>query len=219
MSRQLTAFGPQQLPNWLGIPRWQCDRAVRLGLIPGPDRASGRWSRALADTIRERLDHVVETTGSVPDMGATRAAEHLTARLGIEVTPDAVTELARHGTLRTVGTYKDHPLYDGRDIEDFEDHSALQAAGEAGQQLQRDEAANRLGVREVDVRHLDRAGYLVPVRYARSRWQPRHAAPCVPLYRAGDVTALQERDDIDWPAVRAAVGPGRRSPFAALQDR
>ena len=32
-------FGPVQLADHLGLARWQLDRALAGGLIPGPDRA------------------------------------------------------------------------------------------------------------------------------------------------------------------------------------
>ncbi|MFE9341320.1 hypothetical protein [Streptomyces sp. NPDC007063] len=211
-------FGPQQFPDYLGLHRWQFDRAVQAGVIPPPDRARGRWSRAAVDAVRARLEDVRAAVGEVPDVGAERAAAYLAERLRVAVSPDAVAELARQGRVRTVDTYRGHPVYDGRDLERIEDLAVVVEAGRVGQQLARGEVAERLGVREVDVRHLERAGYLVPVRYVLSRWQRRREAPSVPLYRLGDVLALQERDDIGWEAVRAAVAPGARSPFAALPD-
>ncbi|WP_405802550.1 hypothetical protein [Streptomyces sp. NBC_01187] len=212
-----SSFGPRQLAEHLGIPEWQFDRARRLDRVPAPDRARGRWSRATVEDIAPRLDEVVEAAGSVPDMGAVRAAEHLTQRLGMDVTPDAVAELARQGLLRTVEPYKGNNAYDGQDLEALTDRVAVERAGHDGEQLLRDEVAERLGVREVDVRHLVRAGLLTPVRWVRSWHQRRSAAPCVPLYRAADLTALQERHDINWSAVRATPR-GQRSPPTSLPD-
>lgn len=215
-----SSFGPQQFPDFLGMPRWQFDRAVDTGLIPGPDRAGGRWSRATVEEVAGRLEQVREAVGTVPDMGAIRAAEHLADRLGVDVQPDAVHELARQGRVRTVGHYKGHPLYDGRDLEAAEalQLETVREAGRLGHQLLRAAVADRLNIRETDVRHLERAGYLTPVRHTLSPWQRRSDAPTVPLYRLGDVLALEGREDIDWESVRAATQPGCRSPFATLPN-
>lgn len=211
-----SSFGSRQFSVFLGIPEWQFERAVRIGQVPGPDRARRRWSRAAAEATRERLAQITAAAGAVPDMGASRAAEYLTDRLGADITADAVAEMGRQGGLRTVVLYKGHPVYDGRDLEAVTDPAAAREAGRVGRQLMRAEVAEQLGVREVDVRHLDRAGYLPPIRHVRSSWQRRREEPRVPLYRLGDVLALQDRDDIDWKAVHSAVKPGGRSPFAGL---
>ncbi|MEU2086296.1 hypothetical protein ABZ569_31030 [Streptomyces albus] len=211
-----SSLGAQQFPEYLGIPPWQFERALRLGHIPAPDRARRRWSRTVVQQVRDQLAGITAATGAMPDMGATRAAAYLTERFDTEVTADAVAELGRQGALRTADTYKDHPLYNGLDLEQFEDQAAAQEAGRLGRQITRTEAAELLGVRETDIKHLHRAGYLTPTRYAHSRWQRRREDPAVPLYRLGDLHALQDRDDIDWAVVRAVAGPGRRSPFAAL---
>ena len=55
----------------------------------------------------------------MPDLGAVRAAEVLSGRLGLVVTADGVEELARRGLLPVTGSYKDHAVYDGRALEAF----------------------------------------------------------------------------------------------------
>ena len=55
----------------------------------------------------------------MPDLGAVRAAEVLSGRLGLVVTADGVEELARRGLLPVTGSCKDHAVYDGRALEAF----------------------------------------------------------------------------------------------------
>ena len=83
-------FGPVQLADHLGLARWQLDRALADGLIPGPDRPRGRWSAAVADTALAGIGAIRAAAGPVPDLGAVRAAEVLSGRLGLVVTADGV---------------------------------------------------------------------------------------------------------------------------------
>lgn len=213
--RRLRDYGPVQACDRLSLARFQFDRAIAAGLIPPASRPSWRWPAAVIEDAATRVAEIAAAVGSVPDVGAVRAAEVLSARLGIDVTPDAVAELHRMGALPQVGTFKDHPLYCGRALEAFTDTGALALAERAGELLTRDGAAARLGIRRTDLDHLIRAGRVVPAAWGRSSWRSRRHGPDVPLYRAADVDALTGHPDIDWPAVRATP-LGRRSPLAAL---
>jgi hypothetical protein len=51
-------FGPRQLADYLGAFCGQVDRARDFGLLPGPDRARGRWSAAAAEEIRGRWPQI-----------------------------------------------------------------------------------------------------------------------------------------------------------------
>lgn len=217
-TRPLTSYGPVQMGDRLGLARFQVDRALTAGLIPPPARAGGRWSASVVDDLADRADEIRAAVGAVPDLGAGRAAEELSARLGIEVTADAVVELAACGAIPVVGEYKRCPLYCGRTVEQFTDTDAAVAAVRDGELLTADQAAGRLGIRRSDFDHLVRAGLITPAARGRSVFQRRSAAPNVPLYRAGDLTALLARDDVDWDAVRATP-KGKPSPLADLPTK
>ena len=207
-------FGPVQLAAYLGLEQWQLARAVGDGLIPGPDRSRGRWSAPIADAALAGIGVIRAAAGTVPDLGAVRAAAVLSARLGLEVTADGVEELARRGLLPITGYYKDHALYDGRALEAFTDTGAASETTRAGQLRTADQAAEYLRVRRSDLNHLTRSGVLTPVKYGHGRWDRRNEIS-VPLYRTGDLDQLTTRPDIDWAAVRATL-PGRRSPLADI---
>jgi hypothetical protein len=206
--------GPQQAADRLGIEPWRLDRALDLGLIP-PASAAGRWPADVLDTLAARTDEIRAATGTLPDLGAVRAADHLTTRLGVPVGPDTVTELARTGAIRRAGTYKGHPLYNGLDIERFTDRAALDRARQDGRLLDRHAAARPLGVRACDLTHLVRAGLFRPAAHVHSRYQPRSWAPEVALYRAGDLNTLLTDPTLDWTAIRATP-KGRPSLLARL---
>ena len=203
-----------QLATFLGLAQWQLDRAFAAGLIPGPDTPRGRWPAAVADAALARIDQIRAAAGSVPDLGATRAAELLTWRLGLTVTGDGVAELARLDMLPVAGHYKHWPLYDGRALEAFTDAAAAAEATRDGQLRTADESAAYVRIRRSDLEHLVRAGLLVPAGRGHGPFDRRDTFS-VPLYRTGDLDDLAARTDIDWAAVRA-VQAGRRSPLAAL---
>ena len=83
-------YGPVQLADHLGLARWQLDRALAAGLIPGPDRPRGRWSAQVADAALAGIEAIRAAAGTVPDLGAVRAAEILSGRLGVGMTADGV---------------------------------------------------------------------------------------------------------------------------------
>ena len=210
-------FGPVQLATYLGLEPWQLGRAVADGLIPGPDRSRGRWSAPLADAALASIAVIRAAAGSIPDLGAVRAADVLSRRLGLDVTADGVEELARRDLIRVTGYYKDHPLYDGRGLEAFTDAGGVAVeATRAGQLRTADQAARYLRIRRSDLNHLTRSGVLKPVKYGHGPWDRRNEAS-VPLYRTGDLDQLTGRPGIDWAAVRATA-PGRRSPLAAIAE-
>ena len=152
--------------------------------------------------------------GAVPDLGAVRAAEILSARLGVIVTADGVAELSRRGLLARAGWYKNWPLYDGPAIEAFTDPGAAAEASRAGNLHTADDAARYLRIRRTDFDHLTRAGLLAPAEWGHGPWD-RRGTFSVPLYRTADLDHLAARTGIDWPAVRGT--PARhRSPLAAL---
>lgn len=206
-------YGRLQAATRLGLAAFQVDRAVAAGLIPAP--TGSRWPAAVIDEAVARIDAIVAVVGTIPDLGAVRAAVILTDRLGVIVTADAVVELARTGLLPEAGDYRGHTLYDGRALQAFTDTAALARAARDGQLLTRAEAADRLRVRRVDIEHLLAAGLLKVAGWRLSSWQSRRARPEVPLLRAGDLDVLLADPRIDWPAVRAAK-PGRPSPLRHL---
>ena len=209
-------FGPVQLATYLGLEQWQLERAVGDGLIPGPDRSRGRWSAPIADAALANIAVIRAAAGSIPDLGAVRAAGVLSRRLGLEVTADGVEELARQGLLPVTGSYKDHRLYDGRALEAFTGTGAAADATRAGRLRTADQAAAYLRIRRSDLNHLIRSGVLKPVKYGHGPWDRRNETS-VPLYRTGDLDQLTARPDIDWAAVRATA-PGRRSPLAVIAE-
>ncbi len=208
------ARGPVQLAEFLGLERFQVERAARSGDIPAPDRAGGRWSAAVADVLFARAHEIAEAAGYVPDYGAVRMAEELTRLLDVEIWADGVEEMARRGLLPVAGYFKGHVVYDGRAAETFTDAQAAIDAQRAGELRTADESAAYLRIRRADLDHLTRAGLLAPSRYGRGPWD-RKDETSVPLYRAGDLDDLAARADIDWDAVRQ-TRRGQRSPLAAL---
>lgn len=213
--RRARDYGPFQLGERLGLPQWALDRAVADGVIAGPDVAGRRWSAALVDDALARLDAIREAVGTLPNMGAVRAADVLADRFGVTVPGGVLAELDRMGLIPEVGTYRDHPVYDGRALERFHDRAALDRAIRTGRLLTGDEAADYLGVRRVDLDHLVRAGWLDARTYVHSGWQRRRAAPAVALYRVGDLDVIATHPAIDWETVRATP-KGRPSPLARL---
>jgi hypothetical protein len=207
-------YGPIQLATFLGLARWQLDRALNAGLIPRPDTPRGQWSAAVASDALARIEEIRAAAGSIPDLGAVRAAQVLTERLGVDVTGDGVAELGRSGLLPVTGGYKGWPLYDGRALEAFADADAAVEANRAGRLRTADESAAYLRIRRSDFGHLVRTGLLMPTDWGHGPFDRRDRFS-VPLYHNGDLDELAARPGIDWDAVRA-VPVGRRSLLAAL---
>jgi hypothetical protein len=209
----LKSYGPLQFPNRAGLHLWQFERAQRLGLIPGPDVNGERWSRAVFEDAIARIDTIREATGTLPDVGATRAEQHLADRFSITVHSGTAAELARRGHLPVRGEYCGRPLYCGLALETFRDRRKVQRASTAGCLHTRDAAAKLLGVRESDFDHLVRAGLLTHAEIVEGR---HHTL--VRLYRRADLDRLLRSRRIDWRAVHATPR-GHRSPLAALPTR
>ena len=153
---------------------------------------------------------------SVPDLGAVRAAEVLTGRLGTPVSSDGVAELGRRGLIPVTGHYKGFPLYDGRALETFADAGAAAEATRAGQLRTADQSARYLRIRRADLDHLTRAGLLTETGWGHGPYD-RRTTRSVPLYRTADLDSLSAASGIDWDAVRATP-KGHRSPLARLPD-
>ncbi len=217
-----TRYGPRQLRDTLGITEWQHQRGTAAGIIPPPDAAGGKWLGATVRRLWQVRVAIRRSCGYVPDVGEVRAAEHLTTLLGVDVEPHALPELARRGLILVVGYVEKYhgayPLYCGRTLETWAGVDDVLAANVAGERLTVDRVVDRLGVRRSDVDALISRGWLTPVDWARGPHTPKSRRPDVPLYRAGDVTALLLDEAIDWAAVRA-VRRGRRSPSAPLPRR
>jgi hypothetical protein len=153
---------------------------------------------------------------TVPDLGAVRTAEVLSARLGVTVTGDGVEELACRGLIPVTGSYKGYALYDGRVLEAFTDSAAAVEACRADQLRTAAQAAAYLRIRRSDLNHLIRARVLKPAKWGRGPWDRRDTVS-VPLYRTADLDGLLTRSDVDWQAVRS-VPAGRSSLLADLAE-
>jgi len=212
-----SGYGPIQLATAVGLPQWQIRRALDAGLIPPPDPVTGRWPEDVIPAgLEEFRDQIRAAAGSVPDVGAARAAQLLSARLGAVVTPDGVRELARRGQFPVTGYYKDYPLYDGQALESFTDVTAAVEATWAGQMRTAASSAAYLRIRRADFDHLTRTGLLAPADWGQGAWD-RRGTFRVPLYRTGDLDTLLTGPAIPWDQIRATP-PGRRSPLTAWPD-
>jgi hypothetical protein len=215
----LREYGPVQLAKFLSLGRWRLDRALADGLIPAPDTRNGKWSSAVAQHAAAGLTDIRAAVGTIPDLGAMRAADILTQWFGTPVTSDGVAELARRGLIPVAGHYKGFAVYDGRALEAFTDASAATEATRAGRLRIVGQAAGYLRIRRADLGHLIRAGLLTPARWAHGPFDRRDTRS-VPLYRTADLDDLEDvvtACGIDWDAVRATP-KGRRSPLAHLPD-
>ncbi|MEU8952466.1 hypothetical protein [Streptomyces sp. NPDC048489] len=156
------------------------------------------------DAAEEQLEEIRAAIGSLPDVGASRAAAILGRRFGIEGLDYAVVwELARTDAIPAVGEFKGHPLYCGRALEAFHDRKLLERARQSGELLQVVGVARYLAVRRSDVMHLVRSRWLRPTSWAYSYYQPKKWGPQVALYRRGDLDVLLTHPAIYWDEVRA----------------
>lgn len=183
--RPPASYGPIQFARYLDLTLPQFERARRDGLIPGPDIDGHRWSRHEADECLDRADDIRQAAGELPDLGSARAALVLAERLGIEVEPDTVAELARTGHLAVAGTYKGYDLYDGRSLAAFNDRTALDQAARVGRLMTATAAATYLGVSRRALVRLVESGRIEAVGHGRSTWRR-----AVALYRTGDLNAV-----------------------------
>lgn len=218
---QRSAYNEAQLGRALGWTARQIADARAGRLVPDPDvhrprRLGPRWSPTLVRDLLQRRDALTADL-EMGTLGAIRVAELMSDRLGTNVNPDAVRELALWGYLPRAGTYKGHDLYAAWVAARFTDRAALAEATVTGQLLTADDAAKMLKVRRSDVDNLTRQAWLWPTHMADNPMLSRsRGAGTVPLYRSGHLAALREHPDINWNAVRATP-PGRRSPLARLE--
>jgi len=202
-------YGPVQLADHLGLARWQLDRALAGGLIPGPDRPRGRWSAAVADAALAGIDAIRAAAGTIPDLGAVRAAEVLSGRLGFAMTADGVEELARRGLLPVTGSCTDHAVYDGRALEAFTDHLAAGSAAWAGQLRTAGQAAAYLKVRRW------RPGSPDPPRHtAAGQARARALRPARPASRCTGPGTWTP-----WLPARTSTGPPSAPPHRGTDPR
>jgi len=112
-------LGPWQLGRRLGLELWQVEIARERGLLPEPDVAGRRWSAAVVEALsrRQAAAAIIEAVGTEPPIGANRAAERLAARTGLEVDRADVEALAKRGRLTVAGAYREHALYDPRELD------------------------------------------------------------------------------------------------------
>jgi hypothetical protein len=123
------------------------------------------------------------------------------------------------GTLRVV-SYRGHLRSSGRALRCYADRQAIERATGDGRLVTADQAAQRLGIRQCDVDHLIRTGWLQATTWVdasrhRRSIDPTVADQTVPLYRTADLDALLKHPLFDWDEIRATPR-GRRSALAYL---
>jgi len=221
MSRPRAAVNLAELAAVLGWRFHEVEVAYSLRVIPDPDvrrpAALGpRWSPRLAGGLYNRRDELA----GYRQRGAAWADEirpEMRERLGVDVPRAAVWELARMGFLHRVNGSNQFARWTA-DV--FDDLDALDVATRFGAGHGTTAAAELLGVRTVDVERLATRNWLRPV-YMADNHHPRVSRSAgrasVPIYRHGDLLALQAHPRLDWAAARAAQ-PGQRSPFTALRE-
>lgn len=207
-------LGPVQLRNHLGMPQWQFERGVYLGLIPAP--VGGRWADDVVDDLTGRRDELVAAIGTIPDCGAYSAAAYLSLRFGREVPAHVVLDLNRLNRLPIVGEFHGRALYSGRALEAFNDLEAIEQALIDGQLHTTDAAVSFLRIRRSDFGWLLKYGWLTASHWAHSRHQSPNDRPNVALYRTADLEQLLTDERIDWDLVRSTPA-GCRSALADMK--
>ncbi|GAA2690682.1 MULTISPECIES: 3'-5' exonuclease [Actinosynnema] len=164
-------YGPIQIAARIGLARWQAEVARERDLLPGPDLPSGRWSEELALKLTDQVPDIVKAVGAEHPIGASRAADHLSERAGLEITWHDVKAIAaaRPDLLPVAMEYEKgydvHALYAVTDLDALaEQHGGLLAGIVAdrlrwtGTSQTREQAADALGVqpRELDKLPLER---------------------------------------------------------------
>ncbi|MDA2803278.1 hypothetical protein [Nocardiopsis suaedae] len=164
-------LGPVQLARFIGLERWQMERAVDRGLVPGPDTEDGKWSRRAADALRDRVADLRAAVGDHPGHGSVRAAEVLAERTGLDVRRDDVLDLRERGLLAPAGAFRGHPMFARGDLDALPRDAVARAVAEReawlAASLTPEEAAREAGwsVGRFEVA-AERAG-LEPGRYGR----------------------------------------------------
>lgn len=113
--RRQDSYGPMQAPAYLGIPQWKFQAAVHHGLIPKPTH--GRWPARVIETAARRLDDILDAVGNQHPIGATRAAQRLAERTGLDIEADDLATLTARRLLVVVDDYKGHDLFDVLDLD------------------------------------------------------------------------------------------------------
>ncbi|MFF0518496.1 hypothetical protein ACFYTC_07355 [Actinomadura nitritigenes] len=113
-------LGPNQLAARLGLTRWQLRLGREHGLLPEPDLEGERWSARLVDECANRSGQVVARFGEDPPVGAIRAAARLAVRTGLDVERRDVEVLVARDALDVVSSFRGHPLYLLRDLDDLD---------------------------------------------------------------------------------------------------
>ncbi|MEU4273282.1 hypothetical protein [Streptomyces sp. NPDC026092] len=166
------------------------------GLIPTADVDGQRWSPTVVLAAMARAEEIHDAIGTLPDIGATRAAQLLAERFGVPVAAEAMTELDRIGHIERTGSYKGHTLYDGLTLEHFIDRAALDRARHNGRLLEHHAADRHLSIRDSDFTPLTRGNWPRPATHVHSRWQPRRSAPAMPLFASATLKC-------SWPTLRS----------------
>lgn len=124
-------YGPHQLADRLGVPRWVTSVARELDVIPAPAGPGGKWTAAQADAIAADLNQVLAAVEADVEanrtIGAAKAADRLGGKFGLPVEYADVEALAERGRLHAVGEYKGFPLYRVAEVESYDDRDELAA--------------------------------------------------------------------------------------------
>jgi hypothetical protein len=211
-------YGPFQAARRAGLQSWQWTAGVALGLIPTAEAVEGRrWTTEQVDAVDTRA--VAGRVGTEQAIGTVRALERLRARIGTEpwIDHDLIDALADTGALPVAGWYRDWPLYLPRDLDQLTPTQLDQAntAADVTRTLTTTQAAARLGIRTIELAHLQRIGLLAPAGHVATTWHTQ-----TPLWAITELDHLANTDltpttGTDWVALRA-IRPGQRSPLRHL---
>ncbi|WP_147312163.1 hypothetical protein [Thermomonospora umbrina] len=112
-----------RLASRLDLARWQLRLAGERGLVPPPDLTGGRWSAALVEETARRATDIRSALGEEPPIGAIKAAERLSVRIGLDVERADVEALVVAGALPLIDHYQGRALYDPHDLDGLDaDH-------------------------------------------------------------------------------------------------
>lgn len=133
---------------------------------------------------------------------ASRAAEIMTERLGVEITADGVAELWRRGLIPIIGEFGDEPLFDRVAVGRFGDAALAAEATRAGRLLGPDEAAERLQISRKAFDWLVTCGY---IRSCERVWDSRIVSGMDGfVYIVQDLDRVAGTPGVDWQALRSA---------------
>ncbi|MFJ9461118.1 hypothetical protein ACIRST_39370 [Kitasatospora sp. NPDC101447] len=110
-ARERDSYGPELLRRRLGLTGWQFEEARQQGLLPEPDTEDGQWSADLEARLRAGAAELVARLGTVPRVGAVKAATVLGQAAGLPVVAEDVHRLTEAGVLRPDGEFKGNPTY------------------------------------------------------------------------------------------------------------